>query len=202
MDGRSGSIRRLFRSLALRFGLSGTPLPELHRRERQEPSIPDIARSIISSVRESIRQNRLASSLALVAFLVVLPLTFGSRYDERPRYRQVILPEVERFEEDYLSALQRSETAPTDTWRLYHFLDAHNRAVKVLKFVRSKRTVTPDGRRAHAALIQYYELVDQHFAILRTRMSIDEEIDFLERWREITRDLQPIHDRWARWVNQ
>ena len=49
------------------------------------------------------------------------------------------------------------------------------------------------------ALIQYYELVDQHFAILRTRMSIDEEIDFLERWREITRDLQPIHDRWARW---
>ncbi len=199
MGGSSGRIRRFLRTGTLRFRSPGPQLPDL---PRNEPYISDIARSIVSSLRESIRQNKLASSLALVAFLIVLPLTFGSRYDERPRYRQVILPDIERFEERYRGAIERAETAPTDIWRLYHFLDAHRSAVETLKHVRSKRTVTPEGTRAHAALIRYYELVDQHFAILRTQMSVDEEIDFLERWRDITRDIQPIHDRWASWLKE
>ena len=167
--------------------------------ESREPSIGGLLGAVASSIAESIRTNKLSAILALVAFLVFIPLV-GIRYDERPRYRQVILPEIERLEVRYQSALRRSEAGPTDTWRLYHFIDAHRRARDVLDYLNTRRPVTGPGLEAHGDLILYYELVIEHFAILRTEMSLSPEVDFLYRWDEIEADLQPIYDRWAGWL--
>ncbi len=155
--------------------------------------------AIASSVAEGVRQNKLSTVLALAALLVFIPL-IGIRYDERPRYRQVILPEIERLEVLYHASIERSEEGPTDTWQLYHFIDAHRRAVDVLDYLRTRKPVTGPGIQAHGDLILYYELVNEHFAILRTEMSLALDLDFLARWKEVERALKPIYDRWSDWV--
>ncbi len=167
--------------------------------EPQESSIRGLMRAIASSIAEGIRQNRLSTVLALIALLVFIPLA-GIRYDERPRYRQVILPEVERLEALYHAAIKRSEDGPTETWQLYHFIDAHRRARDVLDYLKTRKPVTGPGIRAHGDLILYYELVNEHFAILRTEMSLALDLDFLSRWKEVERELEPIYDRWTHWV--
>ena len=166
-----------------------------------EPSISGVARSIAWSVAEALRRNRLSSAFSLVALLVFLPLAVGIRYDERPRYREVILPELERLDARYDAALGRAGNGPTERWRLYHFLSAHREAVEVLQYLRSRRPMTAPGIQAHGDLIRYYELVDEHFAILRTEMSLKPEIDFLARWQKVQADLAPLYDRWAVWID-
>ena len=176
------------------------PEPDPSPRLRSaEPSLGGLVKAVASSIGESIRQNKLSAFLALVALLVFIPLT-GIRYDERPRYRQVILPEIERLEGDYQAALRRSEDGPTDNWQLFHFIDAHRRAGDVLDYLRMRKPVTSPGIEAHGDLILYYELVNEHFAILRTEMSLAMDLDFLARWEEVELDLKPIHDRWLNWV--
>ncbi len=174
------------------------PDPSIRLRSA-EPSVSGLVKAVASSIGESIRQNKLSAFLALVALLVFVPLT-GIRYDERPRYRQVILPEIERLERNYQGALRRSEDGPTDNWRLYHFIDANRRAGDVLDHLRTRKPVTSSGMEAHGDLILYYELVTEHFAILRTEMSLAMDLDFLARWGEVERELEPIHDRWLNWV--
>ena len=165
-----------------------------------EPSIGRVGASIAWSIAEGLGRNKLAACFSLVALLVFLPLAVGIRYDERPRYRQVILPEFERLEARYDGALDRAENGPTELWRLYHFLSAHREAVEVLQYLRSRRPTTAAGMQAHGDLIRYYELVDEHFAILRTEMSLKPEIDFLARWQKVQADLAPLYDRWAVWI--
>jgi hypothetical protein len=155
--------------------------------------------AIAASVAEGVRQNKLSTVLALLALLVFIPL-LGIRYDERPRYRQVILPEIDRLEALYHAAVDRSEEGSTDAWQLYHFIDAHRRAVDVLDYLRTRKPVTEPGITAHGDLILYYELINEHFAILRTEMSLDLDLDFLGRWKEVERELEPIYDRWTDWV--
>ena len=168
--------------------------------EPQESSIRGLMGAIASSIAEGIRQNKLSAVLALLALLVFIPL-IGIQYDERPRYRRFILPEIERLEARYHAAIKRSEDGPTDTWQLYHFIDAHRRAGDVLEHLRTRKPVTGLGIEAHGELILYYELVNEHFAILRTEMSLAMDMDFLSRWKEVDLDLKPIHDRWADWVD-
>ncbi len=166
-----------------------------------EPSIGLVLGSVVSSAAEGVRRNKISSALSLLALLIVIPLALGSRYDERPRYRRFILPEIERLEGLHLAALDRSADGPTDTWRLYHFLDAHRKSLDVLDYLRSRRTVTSDGTRAHGELIRYYELIDEHFAILRTQMSVHPNTDYLERWEEVVSGLGPIYRVWADWLD-
>ena len=167
-----------------------------------QPSIAGIANSVVSSLAEGVGRNKIASSLALIALIVALPLVLGTRYDERPRYRQVLLPDIQRLEQRYRAALERAANAESESGSVSDFIDAHERAVDVLDFIRSRRAVTADGTRAHSALIRYYGLVDDHFAILRSEMSIDQDLDFLSRWEEITTRIQPIYDRWSTWIEQ
>ena len=177
------------------------PRPFLPLSGTDPPSLPGFVGALFEGAREAIRQNRLPASLSLLALAIVLPLALGARYDERPRYRQFILSEIERLEFRYRSAIDRAEEAPTPVWRTYHFIDAHRRAVDVLDYLESRRPVTATGRRAHQALIQYYELTDQHFAILRTEMSLKPDMDYLERWRQVTGDLEPLYRTWADWAD-
>ncbi len=190
--------RRFFGNLVARRDLPA--LYDTSYSADPQPSITGIARSMVSSFVEGARRNKIASILALVALIVVLPLALTSRYDERPRYRQVILPGIQRLEQRYHAALARAAEEPSASRRVYHLIDAHARVVDVLDFIRSRRAVTADGTRAHSELIRYYRLVDDHFAIIRSEMSIDEDIDFLERWEEISADIQPIYDRWSTWI--
>ncbi len=169
------------------------------RIDSGETSIRGLIGAVASSVAETVRHNKLPSVLALVALVVFVPLT-GIRYDERGRYRQVILPEIERLETLYQAAIKRSEDAPTDAWQLYHFIDAHRLAGDVLDYLNRRKPVTGPGNQAHGDLILYYELVNEHFAIVRTEMSLALDLDFLVRWKEVQRDLAPIYDRWATWV--
>ena len=164
------------------------------------PSIGRVGRLIAGSLISSLWSNKIASILSVVAFAIILPLTFGVKYDERPRYRQVLLPRVQVLEESYFNALERAEVAVDKTARLYHFLDAHRRALDVLEYVSSRSAVTAEGKAAHLALIRYYELVDEHFAILRSEISVHDEIDYLERWEQIKPGIQLLYARWASWV--
>jgi len=177
------------------------PEPRSHAAdlESEGSSIRGLTGAIASSVAEVIRQNKLSTVLVLAALLVFIPLV-GIRYDERPRYRQVIVPEVERLEALYHAAIDRSENGPTRTWQLYHFIDAHGRAGDVLDYLKTRKPVTGPGVQAHGDLILYYELVNEHFAILRTEMSLALELDFLSRWKEVERELEPIYHRWTDWV--
>lgn len=165
-----------------------------------EPSVGAVLGSVASSVAEGVRRNKLSAALSLLALIIAIPLALGSKYDERPRYRRFILPEIERLEAVYMGALVRAAEGPTDTWRLYHFLDAHRRALDVLDYLRSRRTVTSEGHRAHGELIRYYELIDEHFAILRTEMSLRADTDYLVRWEEVVVELRPVYRVWADWV--
>jgi len=155
-----------------------------------------------ASFAEGLRRNKIASILALIAFIAFVSLALGSRYDERPRYRQVILPGIERSELLYHAALERMVAEPKASRRVYHLINAHERAVDVLKFIRSRRPMTAVGTMAHMELIRYYRRVDEAFAILRSEMSIDEEIDFLDRWEEIRLKIRPIYERWSTWIEQ
>ena len=193
-------IRRFFRELFARPKLP-TPYASRYPLDAQ-PSIAGIAQSVVSSLLDGVRRNKIASILALIALMVTLPLVLGTHYDERPRYRQVILPGIQRLEQRYRAALERAANAPSESGSVSHFIDAHERAVDVLDFIRSRRAVTADGTRAHLELIRYYRLVDDHFAILRSEMSIDPDIDFLSRWEETSARLQPIYDRWSTWIEQ
>ena len=191
---------RFFRNLFAR-----RDLPVLRDTEfplDAQPSIAGIARSVVSSLGEGVGRNKIASTLALIALIVALPLVLGTRYDERPRYRQVLLPDIQRLEQRYRAALERAANDESEAGSVSEFIEAHERAVDVLEFIRSRRAVTADGARAHSALIRYYRLVDDHFAILRSEMSIDEDLDFLSRWEEISTRIQPIYDRWSTWIEQ
>ncbi len=115
-------------------------------------------------------------------------------------YRQVILPEIERLEARYHAAIKRSEDGPTGAWQLYHFIDAHRRTGDVLDYLKMRKPVTAPGIQAHGDLILYYELVNEHFAIIRTEMSLAMDLDFLARWKEVEQELEPIHGRWTNWV--
>ncbi len=165
-----------------------------------EASIRGLIRAVASSVAEGIRQNKLSSILALVALLVFLPL-IGIQYDERPRYRQVILPEIEGLEARFQAAIKRSEDGPTEVWQLYHFIDAHRSARDVLEHLRTRKPVSGPGIQAHGDLILYYELVNEHLAIIRTEMSLAMDLNFLARWKEVEVELEPIYDRWSQWVS-
>ena len=193
-------IRRFFRDL-----FAGLKLPTPYATQypaEAAPSIAGIAHSVVWSLVEGVRRNKIASILALIALIVALPLVLGTRYDERPRYRQVLLPDIQRLEQLYRAALERAANAESEAASVSDFIDAHERAVDVLDFIRSRRAVTTDGTRAHSELIRYYRLVDDHFAILRSEMSIDRDIDFLSRWEEISTRIQPIYDRWSTWIEQ
>jgi hypothetical protein len=164
------------------------------------PSLRDLVVGIGYSTLDGFRLNKLASVLALLGLIVFIPLTFGTRYDERPRYREVILPDIQRLESRFEAALKRSVDGPTAAWQLYHFIDAHRRAKDVLDGLKSRNPVTPSGRQAHDDLILYYELANEHMAIIRTQMSLALDLDFLARWEEARKEIQPLRDRWAAWV--
>jgi hypothetical protein len=167
-----------------------------------EPSVGDFLSSLCRNLLESARQNKLAASLAVVVLLVTTFFALNSQYDERDRYRRVILPDIERAEAQFFGRIEDSEHAVNELWRLHYFLTAHNKAKDVLNLARSRWPRTQAGIAAHHELVRYYELATEDLAIIRTEMSINENFDYLAAWGKERATLEPIHDRWRQVQNE
>ena len=162
----------------------------------------ELLRSITRNILDGIRRNKLPAVLSLVALVVTGAFAVTSNFDERPRYRKFILPEIEKAERQFFDVMHDAENEPNERWRLLYFLEAHRRAKNVLQVIRSERPLTAGGRKAQAELLRYYELVDEEFAIIRTEMSNKEQTyDYIGEWKQANDGLLPIRQRWQDWLS-
>jgi hypothetical protein len=161
----------------------------------------EFLQSIRRNILDGIRGNKLAASLSLVALILTTAFALTSDFDERPRYRKVILPEIHKAETQFLDVMRDAENEPDERWRLLYFLEAHRRAKNVLQVIRSERPLTSTAKKAQAELVRYYELVDEELAIIRTEMSNKDTYDYIAEWRQVNAGLLPIRQRWQDWLN-
>ena len=161
----------------------------------------ELLRSITRNILDGIRHNKLPAAFSLVALVVTAAFAVTSNFDERPRYRKVILPKIEKAERQFSEVMHDAENEPDEEWRLLYFLEAHRRAKNVLQVIRSERPLTPDGRKAQAELLRYYELVDEELAIIRTEMSNKDTYDYIGAWKAARAGLQPVRQRWQDWLS-
>lgn len=164
------------------------------------PRLGDLVRGLILGALQAVRENKLPAVLAAIASCAVLYFSWTSEYDERPRYRREVLPDIARAERQYQQALQHVDTAVNESWRLNNFVYAHRKSRDVLRSVRAGRARTRRGMEAHQALIDYYRGLNEEFAIVRTEMSLKPDLDFVKEWRHRTARLAPLRDRWNAWV--
>src|SRR5262245_50893981 len=142
-------------------------------------SLGGLAKSLALAMIGAIRDNKLPAALSAVTFVVFTALALTSDFDERARYRQLLLPEIDKVEAQFFAIMREAEETPNQLWRLQFFVDGHRRAKAVLRLIRSQRPITAAGRQAQNELIRYYELVDEELAIIRTEMSLKESYDYL-----------------------
>jgi hypothetical protein len=164
-----------------------------------EPTVRGLLRSLAHTFFNSLKQNKLASVLAVAVCLCTTYFAITIQYDERLRYRESILPEIQRAENEFFKCLEAAESAPTDLWRLQYFLIAHGKAKEVIRIARERQPVTLEGMRAHNELIRYYELVNENMAIIRTEMSINQDLNYMAEWKKDQRVLQHIRQGWLDW---
>jgi hypothetical protein len=163
-------------------------------------SLGGFIKSIVRSAIEGLRRNKIPACLSFVALVLTTALVFTSDFDERPRYRKFVLPEIQKAETQFFDMMREAEQTPDELWRTRYFLDAHYRAKAALRVARSGHPMTNAGRRAQRELIRYYELVDEELAIIRTEMSFNESYDFISEWERKNAELLPIRARWVAWL--
>lgn len=173
----------------------------------QEPAIEDFAtlrglvKSIACGMADGLRRNRVAAALALLTFTLATALALNSEFDERPRYREFILPDLIRIEARFLTTMRYADRSPRDDWRLFHFITAHNQLKDVIRTAKGSWPASSQARKAHADFIRYYDSLDEEFAIIRTEMSLNEELDYLAAWKEREQKLRPLRNSWESWLN-
>jgi hypothetical protein len=153
------------------------------------------------SVWDGFRRNKLPTCLSLMALILTTALALTSEYDERPRYRKFILPEIHKAEMQFFLVMRLAESESAEPQRSLDFIEAHRRAKNALKVIRSERPLTAAGRNAQFELARYYELADEEFAIIRTEMSYDQSYDYIAEWKRSNAQLVEIRNRWLRWLN-
>jgi hypothetical protein len=160
----------------------------------------ELLQSVSRNILDGIRRNKLPASLSFVAVILTTALALTSNFDERPRYRKFILPEIQKAENQFFDGMHEAEQEPEESWRLLYFIDAHRRAKNALKVIRSEHPMTPSGKKAQSELIRYYELVDEELAIIRTEMSNKDSYDYIGEWKRSNAQLLPIRQRWQEWL--
>jgi hypothetical protein len=166
----------------------------------EQPTLRGLLKSLFSGFLDLLRQNRLAACLASIAFIVSTTFAVNSHYDERPRYREVILPDILKAEAQLTDLMRYAESAPSEDWRLFYFLSAHRKAKNFLQIAKSRKPRTAEGIRAHNELIRYCDLLDEGLAIIRTEMSLHEDLDYMTEWKNRSAELAPLRAEWSRWV--
>ena len=160
----------------------------------------DFLKSVLRSLFDGLRRNKLPAALSALALILTTALVLTSEFDERPRYRRLILPEVSKSEEQFFAVMAEAEQERDDVWKQRYFLEGHRRAKAALRVASSRRPMTAAGRRAQRELVRYYELVDERLAIIRTEMSFNESYDYIAEWKRQNAELLPIRERWAAWI--
>jgi hypothetical protein len=171
----------------------------------QDPVINDaslrwLLRSLAHGLADGLRQNKVAAALAFLTLLASTVLALSSQFDERPRYREFILPDLLRIEGRFLSTMRYADHAPKEEWRLFYFLTAHDQIKDILRTAKGSWPASASARRAHGDFIRYYEAANEEFAIIRTEMSMKPELDYLAAWKKRDAKLRPFRDNWERWV--
>jgi hypothetical protein len=158
-------------------------------------------KALIYGAVENLRRNKLPALLSAIALLIFTALALTSEFNERPQYRQWILPEINNAETRFFGIMQEAEETTDDLWRLQYFIEGHRRAKTVLQVVRSHRAQTFAGRQAQDELIRYYELVIEELAIIRTEASLNDSYDYIAEWKRRNGELLPIRQKWVRWLH-
>jgi len=161
----------------------------------------EFLKSLIRTAVDGIRRNKLPTALSVIALVLTTALAFTSDYDERPRYRQTILPDITKAELRFFAVMTEAEKETDERWRIQYFLEGHRRAKAVLRLVREERPMTEAGRKAQRELARYYELLDEQLAIIRTEMSFNESYDYISEWKRRNEELMPIRQRWLAWLD-
>jgi hypothetical protein len=160
----------------------------------------ELLQSVGRSILEGVRRNKLPASLSVLAVIVTTAFALTSDFDERPRYRRFIVPEIEKVEKQFFDAMQQAEQESSEPSRTLYLLEGHRLAKQALRVIRSERPMTPAGRKAQAELVRYYELVDEELAIIRTEMSNNDSYDYIAEWKRSNAQLLPIRGRWLQWL--
>src|SRR5436309_10027317 len=150
---------------------------------------------------EGLRRNKLPAALSAVALALTTALAMTSDFDERPRYRRFVLPEIEKAEKQFFDAMDEAAQTSNDSWRVRYFIEAHCRAKAALRAIRSAHAMTDTGRKAHNELIRYYESVDEELAIMRTEMGFKVSYDYIAEWQRENAEMLAIRQRLASCVN-
>ena len=169
--------------------------------ETQSMDFQEFLRSLVRSILDGLRRNTLPASLSAIALILCTALAYTSDYDERPRYRQLILPKVSKAEQQFFAIMEQAEKEPDDLRRLYYFLEGHRRVKSALRVVKGEHPMTARGRKAHGELVRYYELVDEELAIIRTELSFKESYDYISEWKRRDAELLPIRRKWITWLD-
>jgi hypothetical protein len=157
--------------------------------------------ALIRSFIEGIRRNKLPVSFSLVALVLTTAFALTSNFDERPRYRKFVLPEIEKAENQFFYQMRQAEQETEEPARALYFLEGHRRARNVIQVLESEHPMTEDGKKAQFELLRYYMLVDEQLAIIRTEMSNNDSYDYIGEWKRANAQLLPIREQWLRWLN-
>jgi len=160
----------------------------------------EFLRALSRSCIEGLRRNRIPASLSAVTLIFITALALGSDFDERPHYRESILPEIDRAENQFFAAMREAEQETREPLRSLYFVEGHRRAKAVLRVLRAKRPTGAAGRKAQRELVRYYELVDEELAIIRSEMSLVDSYDYIKDWKMWNTKSLPIRERWVKWV--
>jgi hypothetical protein len=160
----------------------------------------ELLQSIARSILDGIRRNKLPACLSLAALILTTAFALTSDFDERPRYRKFILPEIQKAEGRFFDEMREAEKEPDEPWRMLYFIEGHRRATNALRVIRSEQPMTLEGRKAQSELVRYYELVDEELAIIRTEMSNNDSYDYISEWKRSNAQLLPIRQRWLEWL--
>jgi hypothetical protein len=160
----------------------------------------EFLKSLVRSCIDGLRRNKLPAALSAMALVLTTALAFTSDFDERPHYRKLILPQINKAEQQFFIVMQEAEREPDELRRLHYFLEGHRRAKAALRIIRESRPMTAAGRKAQRELARYYELVDEELAIIRTEMSLNQSLDYIGEWKRQNAGLTPVRDRWVAWI--
>ena len=160
----------------------------------------EFLRSLVRSSLDALRRNKLPVILSFIALVFTTALALTSDYDERPRYRQLILPKIEKAEIQFFDVMREAQNEPDPMWRLLYFIEGHRRAKAALRVSIEERPASAAARKAQRELARYYELVDEQLAIIRTEMSFNETYDYIGEWNRVNAELMPIRQHWVGWV--
>ena len=155
---------------------------------------------LVRSLLDGLRRNKIATVLSAIALLVTTALATTGEYDERPRFRKMAMPHINKAEQQFFTIMEQAERESDDLRRLHYLLEGHRRAKAALRVIRSERPVTAAGRKAHRELVRYYELVDEQLAIIRTEMSFNEAFDYMTEWKRQNTGLMPVRKPWVTWI--